>query len=134
MAAQNALEQLVENMTLRQLADRTGRSVGDIVGWAMRSAKGTTTETTTSASAKKPGRKAKASAGSVDVRTPAGRKAYDQAVMQAVVEAKDPVSAPDVRAKAGGTPAQARAALDRLISGGKLGYKGRARGTRYFVR
>ena len=132
MAAQNALEQLVEDMTLRQLADRTGRSVGDIVGWAMRSAKGTTKETTTSA--KKPGRKAKASPGSVDVRTPAGRKAYDQAVMQAVVEAKDPVSAPDVRAKAGGTPAQARAALDRLISGGKLGYKGRARGTRYFVR
>ena len=132
MAAQNALEQLVEDMTLRQLADRTGRSVSDIVGWAMRSAKGTTTKETTT-STTKPGRKSK-SAGAVDVRTPAGRTAYDQAVMQAVVEAKGPVSAPDVRATAGGTPAQARASLDRLISGGKLGYKGRARGTRYFVR
>jgi len=131
MAAQNALEQLVEDMTLRQLADRTGKSVGDIVGWAMRSAKGTSTKATTTTN--KPGRKAASSAGSVDVRTPAGRTAYDQAVLQAVVEAKDPVSAPDVRAKAGGTPAQARASLDRLISGGKLGYKGRARGTRYFA-
>jgi hypothetical protein len=41
------------------------------------------------------------------------------------------VSAGDVRRQVGGTPLQARAALNRLIEAGKLNYTGRARGTRY---
>ncbi|MEM6996322.1 MAG: hypothetical protein AAF721_37795 [Myxococcota bacterium] len=130
MAAQQALEALVEEMTLRQLAERTGRSVGDIVAWAMHSSSRSSKAST---STTKPKTKASATgARSVDVRKAAGRKAYDKAVLAVVIEASGPTSAQEVRKSVGGTPAQARSALNRLIEGGRIGSQGRARATRYF--
>ena len=41
------------------------------------------------------------------------------------------MSAPDLRAAVGGTPDQARRALNRLIEEGSVLYTGKARGTRY---
>ena len=42
------------------------------------------------------------------------------------------VSAVEIRGAVGGTPMQARAALNRLIEDGKIKYSGRARSTKYF--
>jgi predicted ArsR family transcriptional regulator len=42
-----------------------------------------------------------------------------------------PVSAQQVRAQVGGTPLQARKALNRLIEDGRLSFKGKARATKY---
>ena len=134
MAAQTALETLVENMTLRQLADKTERSVSDIVGWAMRARASGPKSKAKAAKAAKPAAKTSSSNDSAfDVRKPSGRAQYDAAVLEVVAGAKGPASAQEIRAKVGGTPAQARAALNRLIEDNKLKYQGRARATRYFL-
>lgn len=133
--AQAALEALVENMTLRQLSDQTGRSVSSIVEWAM-ARKGVAKAPAKTAAAPTPAKRkagATAKAGAVNVRTPAGRIAYDDAVLATVAEAGRDISAQQVRSKVGGTPAQARAALNRLIDLNKIGYKGKARATKYYV-
>lgn len=78
----------------------------------------------------KPGR-ARAAAGAVDTRTPAARKRYDDAVYKAVKASSSPISAQDVRTQVGGTPLQARKALNRLIEGGRLTFQGKARATKY---
>lgn len=71
----------------------------------------------------------------VDTRSAAGRAAYDEAVMGFVGKAKGKkVSAQDIRKAVGGTPEQARRALNRLIEAGKLSYTGKARATRYFIK
>lgn len=67
----------------------------------------------------------------VDTRTPVGREAYDQAVLDAVVAAGKAASAPELTAIAGGTPLQIRTALGRLIERGLVKWTGQARGTRY---
>lgn len=126
MAAQHALEALVDQMTLRDLADRGNRSVAEIVEWALKSSPRKTTADAV------PRRSAAVSAASVDVRNASGRTAYDSAVLDILSGASGPSSAQDVRRKVGGTPAQARAALNRLYEGGKIGFEGRARATRYF--
>ena len=115
-------------MTLRDLADRGSRSVAEIVEWALKSgARKTTAEAA-------PRRSAAVSARSVDVRNASGRTAYDAAVFEILLGGSGPRSAQDVRRKAGGTPAQARAALNRLYESGKIGFEGRARATRYFTK
>ncbi len=135
MAAQDALEALVEHMTLRQLADKTGRSVGEIVEWAMAGSSRAGKSARGPVGKPRAAPKAKAvSAGAVDVRNAAGRAAYDAAVLNVLVSSKGPAPAQEVRRVAGGTPMQARAALNRLIESGKVGYKGRARATRYFTK
>ncbi len=73
------------------------------------------------------------SGGKVNTRTPAGRAAYDVAVHDAVQGASGPISAPEVRASAGGTELQVRKSLNRLIEAGKITFKGKARGTRYMI-
>ena len=128
----SALESLVENMTLRELSERSGRPVGAIVEWALGSGAGRAAAPAKSKGSNGTPRPAKAKG--VDVRTPKGRAAYDDAVLDIVGGAKSPVSAQAVRAKVGGTPPQARAALNRLIESGKVGYTGRARATRYFIK
>jgi len=133
MAAQTALETLVENMTLRQLADKSERSVSDIVGWAMRARASGTTAKKAAPKAKPAAKRSSPKTSAFDVRKPSGRAQYDSAVLEVVAGAKGPASAQEIRAKVGGTPAQARAALNRLIEDNKLKYQGRARATRYFL-
>jgi len=67
----------------------------------------------------------------VDTRTPAGRDAYDQGMLNALKSAPGPQAAPDLSAVVGGTPLQVRTALARLIERGLVSWTGQARGTRY---
>ncbi|HEY8375461.1 MAG TPA: hypothetical protein VIK91_03185 [Nannocystis sp.] len=67
----------------------------------------------------------------VDTRTPAGREAYDQAMLNALKAAGGPQAAPQLSAVVGGTPLQVRTSLARLIERGLVTWTGQARGTRY---
>ena len=136
--SQTAIEELISDWTIADLAARTGRSVGEIVEFAMRARRANARAQAapaakTAAAPKKAGRPAKRGK-AVDTRTAAGREAYQEAVGN-VVEAKGgkPTSAAEIRAKVGGTPTQARAALARLIEDGKITYEGKARATRYLA-
>ncbi len=80
-----------------------------------------------------PGDAAKAAPADVDVRTPAGRAAFDDSVFAAVQSIGSPVGAGQIQKLAGGTNMQVRSACNRLIEAGKLSWSGKARGTRYFV-
>ena len=119
--AESPLESLVATMTLSELSARSGKTVSQIVDWALGG---------------RAGRRAAAGALSgaikrVDTRTPAGRDAYDDQVLSAVQAAKSPIGAGELREQVGGTALQARTALNRLIEAGKINYEGRARATRY---
>jgi len=72
-------------------------------------------------------------ASEVDTRRPADRASYDRSLLDAMFEKKW-MSAQDLRKVAGGTPLQARKALNRLIEGGKIKFKGKARATKYRLR
>lgn len=71
------------------------------------------------------------SSGELETRTAEGRQAYDDAVLGMLKSAGDPQSATQVRTSCGGTPAQARASLNRLIEQDLVTYTGKARGTLY---
>jgi hypothetical protein len=71
------------------------------------------------------------STGTVNTKTPAGRRRYDAAVLDAVKAAKSPISAAQIRGIVGGTPLQTRTSLNRLIDADKVKWTGKARGTRY---
>ncbi|MEM6290038.1 MAG: hypothetical protein AAGA54_02200 [Myxococcota bacterium] len=122
-------------MTLSELADRSGKSVSDIIAWALPGKAG-------GAKAPRPAPKKaapKAAAGGgkskvVNTRTPEGRAAYDEAVLQAVGSFKSPAGSSQLRKKVGGTPLQMRTALNRLIDEKKVTYEGKARATRYSLR
>ena len=73
----------------------------------------------------------KAKAKLVNTRTPEGRRAYDTAVLTIVEESEQPLKAPEITAKVGGTALQVRKALARLIDNGKVTWEGKARGMRY---
>lgn len=84
------------------------------------------------------GREAKESSGGgkraakgVDTRTPAGREAYDQAMLNALKQVGKAAAAPELAAAVGGTPLQIRTSLARLIERGLVNWTGQARGTRY---
>jgi len=159
-----ALEALVASMPLSDLAQRSGRSVDEIVSWAL---SGVSAPAVKSAPAAAPARaSAKAAepapkaaspvirrrgavkaapapvveeeedeeAGEVDTRTPAGRDRYDKAVLNMVLNASQPIAAATIRSDLGGTPLQVRASLNRLIEDGKVEYQGQARAMRYTAR
>jgi hypothetical protein len=131
MTAQTALETLVGEMTVAELASKSRRSVEDIVGWAMSgtaTARPTNRGRTTPSAAPKASR---ASGSKVNTRSAKGRADYEASVLRIVKSASSPISAPEIRSQVGGTPQQARAALNRLIEEGKISYQGRARATRY---
>lgn len=125
-------------MTISELSARSGKSVEDIVNWAMRGAGGPRTATTSGGangvSTSADGGRRRRSSGSINTRTPAGRAAYDKAVLSTVKEADDSIGAAAIRDAVGGTPLQVRAALNRLIEQGQVKYQGRARATRYSAR
>jgi hypothetical protein len=67
----------------------------------------------------------------VNTRTAAGRREYDQRVLELIREASDPVSATEIRNHVGGTSLQVRKAVARLIESEQVTWQGKARGTRY---
>lgn len=142
----SALEALVSSITLSDLAQRSGRTVEEIVAWALRDERPAQTPRRTVAPkpiaavpspAQAPEPVSRRSAGgskTVNTRTPEGRTRYDEAVLALVQESNAPVAAATIRDRLGGTPLQVRAALNRLIDEGKVTYKGRARAMRYTAR
>lgn len=77
------------------------------------------------------GRRKGGKGGSVDTRTHAGRRAYEASVHEALASSDAPMSAQEIRGVVGGTPLQARTALNRLIESGQVTWEGKARATRY---
>lgn len=71
------------------------------------------------------------SADEVNTRTAAGRREYDQRVLEFVRESDEAVSATEVRNHIGGTSLQVRKSVARLIEDEKVTWQGKARGTRY---
>lgn len=127
-------------MTLSELADRSGKSVTQIIAWALPGKSGASKSPSRPA-AKKPGPKPSSGASKggkggklVNTRTPEGRAAYDAAVYDAVSAAGKPVGSSALRKKVGGTPLQLRTSLNRLIEDKKVTYEGKARATRYSLR
>lgn len=140
--AQSPLEEFVGSMTLSELADRSGKSVTQIIAWALPGKSGGATKSASRPASKKPvGRPPGSSSGAgkgggkaVNTRTPEGRAQYDAAVFDAVSGAGKPLGSSALRKKVGGTPLQLRTALNRLIEDGKVTYEGKARATRYSLR
>lgn len=146
----NALESLVASMPLADLARRSGRSVEEIVNWALsgNSSARSMPVARTAPSTSKPGpgrrpvsmdsgmpRRSEGGGGGgsrdVNTRTPQGRQRYAEAVLKMVEESKGPIAASEIRERLGGTPLQVRAALNRWIQEGKISYQGQARAMRY---
>ena len=127
-------------MTVSEFAKHTGKSVEQIAAWASGARAPSAPKAAASAPAAKsaPGKPGPKSSGlkakAVNTRTPEGRAAYDEAVMDAVTNAKEAVGSSYLRRRIGGTPLQLRTALNRLIEGGKVTYQGKARATRYLLR
>lgn len=126
----SALETLVGNMSLNDLASRSGRSIEDLVAFAFN---GTSARRGRSASSSANGSAGARRSKNVDTRTASGREAYEAAVFGVIQNARDWTSAVNIRSQVGGTPQQARAALNRLISDGKVKFKGQARATKYAI-
>lgn len=76
----------------------------------------------------------KMQAEAADTRTPAARAEYEKRVIESMKAQGRWTSAQDIRTKAGGTPLQARKALNRLIEQGMIKFRGKARATQYRVR
>lgn len=131
------LESLVAQMTVAELAQRSGRSISDVIELVL-SQSGTVRARPAGNGERKRGGKPAAPAaaprgkkGAAQVRTQAGRANYDEAVLAAVKSSKGKVKAEELRKKVGGTPPQLRTALARLIEDGKVKSTGKARGTAY---
>lgn len=148
----SALEQLVGNMTVAQLAEAAGMDIDAVVSLVLGS-KETGAARQAPAAAKgrggrKPGRRPAAEAapaavaateeeeaggdeGGHNTRTRSGRQELDNAILDFLKGQPEPVRALDIRKAIGGTAAQIRTRLNYLIEKGKVTYKGRASGTRY---
>jgi hypothetical protein len=137
MSNANPLEALVARMTVRELAERGGRSVTDIAVFALgggrtsAAAKPAAAPRTNGASVAMP--RARAAKSGVDTRSAQGRAQYEREVLGVLTRSKSPTNAQEIRRQVGGTPAQARAALNRLIETGEAQYEGKARATRYWA-
>jgi hypothetical protein len=84
------------------------------------------------ASAAAPAAAAKGGGGKRNVRTEAGREAFEQEVLGALRElGGNNIAAGQLRSLLNSDPTQLRAALNRLIERGILTFTGKARGTRY---
>jgi hypothetical protein len=155
----SALEQLVGNMTVAQLAEAAGMDIDAVVGLVLgnRGASVSVAKAAPAAtkvpSGRKPGRPPKVRPPVAEVAPPAadsdegeeeegdgdghntrtrtGRQELDQAIIDYLKSQSEPVRALDIRKGIGGTAAQIRTRLNYLIEKGKVTYKGRASGTRY---
>lgn len=153
----SALEQLVGNMTVAQLAEAAGMDIDAVVGLVLGN-RGASMAAPKAAlpvkgkGGRKPGRPPKAAAqepapaavteeeeedddegggGDHNTRTRTGRAELDQSILDFLKSQSEPVRALDIRKGIGGTAAQIRTRLNYLIEKGKVTYKGRASGTRY---
>lgn len=139
MSNANPLEDLVARMTVRELAERSGRSVTDIAVFALGGARAGGSPSKAAPAAKtatngvKVTHRARGGAKGVDTRSSAGRAQYERDVLGVLTRTNGPTNAQAIRAQVGGTPAQARAALNRLIENGEVQYEGKARATRYWA-
>lgn len=144
----NTLEALVGTMTVAELAKRSNRRVDEIVAYAMNGQVAkpklslvrpqTTPVPEVDAKSAKPS-KASSRIGRVgqavvapprDTKTPTGRAKYEDAIIEALV-GQGWMLAQEVRLHAGGTPLQARTALNRLVQRGAVEHRGQARATEY---
>lgn len=140
----SALQELVANMSVAQLAELAGMDVDSMVALVLgkrgaapaaakaparrgrrAAAEAAPAEATPAQAAPATGKKAH------NTRTREGREALDQAIIAFLKEQAEPVRALDIRKGVGGTAAQIRTRLNVLIEQGKVTYKGRASGTRY---
>ena len=132
------LEQLVRTMSIEELSNRSGRSIEEIVDYALGQASASSRKSpvakVTRARRSSPPKRTSSSASKVDTRTGEGRDAYDEAVLGVIQSAGHPVSANEIRAEVGGTPIQLRAAVKRLDESRRIKTRGKARGTRYTAR
>jgi len=136
----SALENLVGDMTLSDLSARTGRSVAEIVDYAVRTGRrahsngvARTTNGTTPGASKTANRSSPTKGRAVNTRTAEGRESYDDAVLEAVRSSRSRIGATKIRRQVGGTPQQVRTALHRLIERGAIDFEGQARATTYGV-
>lgn len=137
----SALEQLVGNMTIAQLAAARGMTVTELGALVLEagSPRGETPKPTASSRPKaKPKAKESPEAGTANstetnTRTRAGREALDESIVDFLKSQSEPVRAVDIRNGIGGTAAQIRTRLNVLIEQGRVNYKGRASGTRYRI-
>lgn len=154
----SALEQLVGNMTVAQLAEAAGMDIDAVVSLVLGKQSGGASKAAPAAAKGKPGRKPGRKAatqeaapaavisstgddddddeggggeGGHNTRTRTGRQALDSAILEYLKGQSEPVRALDIRKGIGGTAAQIRTRLNYLIEKGKVTYKGRASGTRY---
>lgn len=67
----------------------------------------------------------------VNTRTAAGRREYDNRVLEFVSNSDEAVSATEIRNHVGGTSLQVRKSVARLIEAEQVTWQGKARGTRY---
>ncbi len=138
----SALEQLVGNMSVAQLAESAGLTIDEVVALVLKRAGGKPGGARANAGAKSGvSAQNKAAAGSFAVteerhntRTQAGRDALDAAIISILKQTGEPMRAVDIRDAVGGTAAQVRARVNTLIAEGKIAYKGRASGTRYWMK
>jgi hypothetical protein len=140
------LETLVAKMTLADLATQTGRSVADIVAFALGARIASAPRAVKAAVvgavvAKRRGRKGKrgrlakaVAAAKGSLRTAAGRTDLDDRVLAAIRAASGPTRSVDIESQVGGTPQQRRAALHRLLKLRKIKREGAARATVYIAR
>lgn len=124
----SALETIVGNMSLAELARLANKSVEQVVAAVLAG-------TPAPNGRRGPGRPPGSGAGK---RAPRGKVARggisDDSVLAILRAAKGPVRAEDVRSKLGGSGAQIRIALQRLRDAGKLKVSGQRRGTRYALK
>lgn len=139
----SALETLVSNMTVAQLAEVAGLGVDEIVALVLTKAALHRSQSATKSQAnRRKGPKPRAgvintkeaAAGEVNTRTREGREAFDKAILEFLGGCEEPARASEVRKGVGGTAAQIRARLNHLIEEtGQVAFEGRAAGTRYWV-
>ena len=72
--------------------------------------------------------------GNVVTRTKAGREAFDKAILAALAKLGPNARAVKIRGEVGGTAAQVRTALNRLIEDGKATFDGKASATTYSLK
>ena len=131
----SALEDLVGNMTLAELAARSGKSVEAIAAYAMGGASGSNgARGRAEISNVEPGAKAGRRKAVAETRTRSGRDEFDARVLDAIKNAGGTAQSVDIEEIVGGTAQQRRAALHRLIASRKLARTGKARSTAYTVR
>jgi hypothetical protein len=124
-------------MTVAELAQRSGRSITDVIELVLSDRGSLRAVRPATNGQSKRGRKAAAAPApaarkkGTETRTQAGRSSYDETVLAAVKASKGKVKAEQLRKKVGGTPPQLRAALGRLIENGAVKSSGKARGTAY---